>query len=65
MGYAIYTFKRIFFGSGDNGKKRYTNNRASNQKNHTYTTKQERNSSSRPKIFSKDEGEYVDYEEVK
>jgi hypothetical protein len=66
MGFSVLrTFKRIFFGIGDDGKKRSANNRTSNQKSHTYTTKQERKSSSRPKIFSKDEGEYVDYEEVK
>ncbi|WP_029906939.1 hypothetical protein [Prevotella sp. 10(H)] len=46
-----------FFGSGDRGaqKKRRSNNRA----------QQEYSSNATPKKFSKNEGEYVSYEEVK
>ena len=50
MGFSILrTFKNILFGSGSSGKK----------------GEQRRQTSSRKKIFAKDEGEYVDYEEVK
>lgn len=70
MGFSILrTFKNIFFGSG-NSKKREEQHR---QARHTtssgpsYHANEETvpRSSRRKKIFSKDEGEYVDYEEVK
>ena len=70
MGFSIIrTFKNILFGSGNNGKKngqqrRQTNNSHSKQQDNR-STRQEYTSTSRKKIFSKDEGEYVDYEEVK
>lgn len=69
MGFSVLrTFKKIFFGSGNSGKKEGTHRRT------TQTTSSGRadagadrqsQSSRRKKIFGKDEGEYVDYEEVK
>ncbi|CAK7065074.1 MAG: hypothetical protein PARBA_02463 [Parabacteroides sp.] len=69
MGFSILrAFKNILFGSGGNTKKKSeghhrqnSNNNYSEQRN----TKEYSHASSRKKIFTKDEGEYVDYEEVK
>ena len=57
----IRSFKSFFFGSpkGHNKRRTATNQRASRTKN---TTAQR---PSRKKVISDDEGEYVDYEEVK
>ena len=67
MGFSILrTFKNILFGSGSCGKKggqrRQTTTSSSSGRSSTY---EEPSSVSRKKIFAKDEGEYVDYEEVK
>ena len=61
MGFSILrTFKNIFFGSGNSTRKgeqrRQTNSNTSGHRT-PYVH--------RKKIFAKDEGEYVDYEEVK
>lgn len=71
MGFSILrTFKNIFFGSNTSRKKeeyRSANNRSSAPSEPTSDTVDDdaRTSYRRKKIFSKDEGEYVDYEEVK
>lgn len=81
MGFSILrTFKTIFFGSGSSqktprGNTRPSSNRASGSHPHSTNTNsaeptvetEDYQSPPRPrqKIFSKDEGEYVDYEEVK
>jgi len=54
----LRTLKNILFGSGN--KKKTGGQRQAKQKQ---TTQQA--SSNKAKIFRKDEGEYVDYEEVK
>lgn len=72
MGFSILrTFKNIFFGSGS-GKTREEPHRqarhtSSSSAGPSYHEQKEtyRSSSRRKKIFGKDEGEYVDYEEVK
>ncbi len=71
MGFSILrTFKNIFFGSSTDRKKeeyRSANNRsqASSSQHTSATGEDARPSHRRKKIFGKDEGEYVDYEEVK
>lgn len=74
MGFSILrTFKKIFFGSG-NQSKSGSSYQQTRQGGHTSSSRQEadyaqgsydRPQRSRRKIFTKDEGEYVDYEEVK
>ena len=68
MGFSILrTFKNIFFGSGNSthkGEQRRQTNSS------TTTTARDDDDDRTPyvhrkKIFAKDEGEYVDYEEVK
>ena len=57
MGFSILrTFKNILFGSGSSGKK---------GEQRRQTREEYASQASRKKIFAKDEGEYVDYEEVK
>ena len=62
MGFSILrTFKNIFFGSGNSTRK---------GEQRTTTTARDDDDDRTPyvhrkKIFAKDEGEYVDYEEVK
>lgn len=70
MGFSVLrTLKRVFFGSNNYKKsgqqRRQTNTNSSNQKGNAHSSNKSYTSSSRKKIFSKDEGEYVDYEEVK
>lgn len=52
--------KNLFFGSSDN--KRQSQQRQQQQQSHR---QQQQENTARKKIFAKDEGEYVDYEEVK
>lgn len=60
----IRTFKNILFGKGGStnsrGQKRQTSN---HRQQHSSNSRQE--TTNRKKIISNDEGEYVDYEEVK
>ncbi|RHJ90794.1 DUF4834 family protein [Parabacteroides bouchesdurhonensis] len=68
MGFSILrTFKNIFFGSGSSNKA--TEQRRRSNSNRTTASDRYSNDENRPqhrkKIFPKDEGEYVDYEEVK
>lgn len=71
MGFSILrTFKRILFGSGNSAKKggqrRKASHSSSSQRSSASSVDEEYSSPiSRKKIFTKDEGEYVDYEEVK
>ena len=74
MGFSILrTFKNIFFGSGINTRKgeqrRQTNSNTSGHRSTTTTARDDDDDRTpyvhRKKIFAKDEGEYVDYEEVK
>ncbi len=59
----IRTFKNILFGKGgstnSSGQKRQTSNRQQ------YSSNSRQQTTNRKKIISNDEGEYVDYEEVK
>ncbi|WP_455640791.1 DUF4834 family protein [Parabacteroides sp.] len=70
MGFSILrTFKNILFGSGSsNGKRgeqrRQTSTNSSRQQSYN-TAEEDYTSANRKKIFAKDEGEYVDFEEVK
>ena len=66
MGFSILrTFKNIFFGSGNSTRKgeqrRQTNSNTTARDDDDDRTPYVH----RKKIFAKDEGEYVDYEEVK
>ena len=67
MGFSI--FKNILFGSGSSGKKgeqrRQTSGYSSDARSNSSAREEYASQVSRKKIFAKDEGEYVDYEEVK
>lgn len=77
LGFSILrSFKRILFGSGSNDAKKgeqrrkksnYSTSGAQHQKHTTSknTTTEDYSSANRKKIFAKDEGEYVDFEEVR
>lgn len=70
MGFSILrAFKNILFGSGGSNTKKKSEGHHRQTSNNNYSEQQNaRNyshASSRKKIFTKDEGEYVDYEEVK
>ena len=70
MGFSILrTFKNILFGSGSRGKKgeqrRQTSGDSSDARSNSSAREEYASQVSRKKIFAKDEGEYVDYEEVK
>ncbi|MDR1624703.1 MAG: DUF4834 family protein [Tannerellaceae bacterium] len=60
----LRTLKRVLFGESESEKKarqRRTAQHASKQKN----ANRQEDASSKKKVFNKDEGEYVDYEEIK
>ena len=65
----LRTFKNILFGSGSSGKKgeqrRQTSGYSSDARSNSSVREEYASQVSRKKIFAKDEGEYVDYEEVK
>lgn len=68
MGFSVIrTFKNILFGGGN--KKKAQQNRQRSRTGNTYNqqsrTEHTNHSSPKKKIISKDEGEYVDYEEIK
>ncbi|KKB46420.1 MULTISPECIES: DUF4834 family protein [Parabacteroides] len=71
MGFSILrTFKNMLFGSGSSsGKKgeqrRQTSSYAGGQQSSHDTNEEDYATANRKKIFAKDEGEYVDFEEVK
>lgn len=75
MGFSILrTFKNLFFGSGNSTRKgerhrQASGNTSSSGRRPTTTVEEEEDYktsyANRKKIFAKDEGEYVDYEEVK
>lgn len=71
MGFSILrTFKNMLFGSGSSsGKKgeqhRQTSNYGGGRQPPHDTAEEDYATASRKKIFTKDEGEYVDFEEVK
>lgn len=64
LGFSVVrTFKNILFGGSTDRKRethRRTNRNATSKEDHTQRTE-----TSRKKIFTKDDGEYVDYEDVK
>ena len=62
----IRTFKRILFGGNDSTKqKQYKTESNRKQKTQSTTTTQSGNVPTKKKIIAKDEGEYVEYEEIK
>ncbi|MDL2208247.1 DUF4834 family protein [Parabacteroides sp. OttesenSCG-928-O15] len=64
MGFSVFkTLREIFFGSS--GKRTATNQRSRSAGQSAQQPRQEEQQPQRKKIFAKDEGEYVDYEEVK
>ena len=67
--FILRTFKNILFGSGSSGKKgeqrRQTSGYSSDARSNSSAREEYASQVSRKKIFAKDEGEYVDYEEVK
>lgn len=70
MGFSILrTFKNILFGSGAKNAKKDEQRRQTNNPNASASGEngfnEEYKTTPRKKIFTKDEGEYVDYEEVK
>ena len=68
MGFSILrTFKNILFGSsGKKGEqRRQTSGYSSDARSNSSAREEYASQVSRKKIFAKDEGEYVDYEEVK
>ena len=71
MGFSILrTFKNMLFGSGScNAKKgeqrRQTSSYSGGQRQSHNTAEEDYAAANRKKIFTKDEGEYVDFEEVK
>lgn len=65
MGFSIFrAFKYIFFGKDTNVNKN-SSKRSQEKTSSNNPTSQSNSSAEKKKIFSKDEGEYVDYEEVK
>ena len=73
LGFSIFrTIKNLFFGRGNSGYKgnpyqqqQQQQNRTQNRSNSSTDNNAEpQGAASRKKIFTKDEGEYVDYEEV-
>lgn len=70
MGFSILrTFKNILFGSSNSGRKSEGQRRQTSSSQSSGSSASQREEytepASRKKIFTKDEGEYVDYEEVK
>lgn len=70
MGFSILrTFKNMLFGSGSSntkkGEQRRQTSGYSSGQHQSHTTEDDYASANRKKIFAKDEGEYVDFEEVK
>ncbi|MDL2281971.1 DUF4834 family protein [Parabacteroides sp. OttesenSCG-928-G06] len=64
MGFSVFrTFREIFFGSPKRRASATQNSRTNNQS--TQQQRPDNNPPQRKKIFTKDEGEYVDYEEMK
>ena len=67
MGFSLFRFLKNIFSPGTNAGRR-TNSRQWNQNEQTQNQKTQQNQTNsqaqRKKIISKDEGEYVDYEEV-
>ncbi|MCD7975962.1 MAG: DUF4834 family protein [Tannerellaceae bacterium] len=67
MGFSILrTFKNLLFGSGNKGQKSEQRRRTGNrQTSGQQRSRNEYTTSQKKKIFTPDEGEYIDYEEVK
>lgn len=76
MGFSVFRmFKRILFGGGSNPKgstggksnkgSSYRNSQSSQSGTHNAPHSEEAHPSQRKKIFTKEEGEYVDYEDVR
>ena len=70
MGFSILrTFKNMLFGSGSSsgkkGEQRRQTSSYSGGQQHSHAAEDDYASANRQKIFAKDEGEYVDFEEVK
>ncbi len=60
----LRTLKNLLFGSSDSEKKARQQQRQAGR-NTSQQTRREPSVQQRPKIFTKDVGEYVDYEEIK
>lgn len=71
MGFSILrTFKDLFFGGGSSnarkgGQRRQAGSNSGGQRQSRPSSEPDYTSANRKKIFTKDEGEYVDFEEVK
>ena len=67
LGFSVLrTFKNMLFGSSDsksNAKRRHSNVRSESRQSNTANNRG--GTTHRKKIIAKDEGEYVDFEEVK
>ena len=70
MGFSILrTFKNMLFGSGSSNEKKGEQRRQTSSysggQQQSHAAEDDYASANRKKIFAKDEGEYVDFEEVK
>ncbi|MDD3063513.1 MAG: DUF4834 family protein [Massilibacteroides sp.] len=65
LGFSVLrTFKNILFGKGNSTNKE-KQQRATSNRQQTNRSEAQYNTTSRKKIIGEEEGEYVDYEEVK
>ncbi|MDR3142393.1 MAG: DUF4834 family protein [Tannerellaceae bacterium] len=61
----LRTLKRVLFGESESEKKARRQYRAAQHASKQKNANRQEAASSKKKAFSKDEGEYVDYEEIK
>ena len=61
----IRSFKSFFFGNPKDRNRKRTNVNSNQQRSRSQNTTTQNNPPPRKKVFTEDEGEYVDYEEIK
>jgi predicted metalloprotease len=61
----LRTLKRVLFGESESEKKARQQQRAAQHASKQKSANRQEAASSKKKVFGKDEGEYVDYEEIK
>lgn len=65
-GFSVFrTIRNIFFGGGTNQRNNNQRRNTTRSNTNQQRTQQDYNPSPKKKIFTKDEGEYIEYEEVK
>ena len=66
LGFSVFrTFKSFFSGDPKDRNRRRTTMNSNQQRNRPQNTTTQNNPPPKKKVFADDEGEYVDYEEVK